>query len=412
MSVIAQPPETTPAAPEPGKEPAAAARVAKAEKAAGGKDIGEVSQARLMLRRFRQSKLAVTGGVVLAVMYLCALFAHFLSPNHYDKIDSNYQNAAPTNFTWDGGPAICGSTQRLNEENFAWEYTVDCDKAVPLDWFGTGYRYKLFGLIPTSTHLVTVSTQAAPDADPEDELLGGGNQSEQAATPKLYLWGADTQGRDVFARTLHGTRISLTIGLVGVLISTVLAAVIGTISGYFGGFVDSAIQRVIEVILSIPTLPLWATMAAVLPQDLSVVERYFFITLILSLVVWTNVARQVRGKVMGYAAADYVAAARAAGSGHSRIIFTHMVPNSASHIVVVGMLAVPATIIAETSLSFLGIGMLPPAVSWGVLLQDAQKIQVVTNYPWLLIPALAVILAVTCFQLLGDGVRDAVDPYG
>lgn len=411
MSVIAQPP-VTPAAPDPGKAPVTEQDRARAKEAGRGRDIGEVSQARLILRRFRRSKLAVTGGVVLLVMYLCALFAHFLSPNHYDEIDSNYQNAAPTSFTWDGGPAICGSTQRLNEEAFSWEYTVDCNKAVPLHFFGKGYRYKLFGLIPTERHIVTVGAQPAPATDPEEDLLGGGGDGEQAATAKLYLWGADTQGRDVFARTLHGTRISLTVGLVGVLISTVLAAVIGTVSGYFGGFVDSAIQRVIEVILSIPTLPLWATMAAVLPQDLSVVDRYFFITLILSLVVWTNVARQVRGKVMGYAAADYVAAARAAGSGHTRIIFTHMVPNSASHIVVVGMLAVPATIIAETSLSFLGIGMLPPAVSWGVLLQDAQKIQVVSTYPWLLIPALAVILAVTSFQLLGDGVRDAVDPYG
>lgn len=408
MSVIAQPPQTTP--PGDTGPDAATAKAATKAAAKSGKDVGEISQSRLMLGRFRQSKLAVTGGLVLVFMYLCAIFAHFLSPNDYTEIDSNYQNAAPTEFTWDGGPAICGITQKLDEESFSWEYTTDCSKPIPLEWFGQGYEYQLFGLIPVRTHLVTAGKPPATSSNPEEDLLGGDKPA--TGKPKLYLWGADTQGRDVFARTLHGARVSLTVGLFGVLISTVLAAIIGTISGYFGGFVDSAIQRVIEVILSVPTLPLWAAMAAALPQDISVVKRYFFITLILSLVVWTNVARQVRGKVLGYAAADYVAAARAAGSGHTRIIFTHMLPNSASHIVVVGMLAVPATIIAETSLSFLGIGMLPPAVSWGVLLQDAQKIQVVTSYPWLLIPALAVILAVTCFQLLGDGVRDAVDPYG
>jgi peptide/nickel transport system permease protein len=206
--------------------------------------------------------------------------------------------------------------------------------------------------------------------------------------------------------------VSLTIGLLGVLIATVLGAIIGTISGYFRGAVDTLIQRFIEVILSVPTLPLWATMAAVLPRDMSVVKRYFLITLVLSLVQWAPLARQVRGKVMAYASADYVAAARAAGSSSPRIIMTHLLPNAMSHIVAVAMLAVPATIIAETSLSFLGIGMLPPAVSWGVLLSDAQQISVVLQYPWMLIPAAPVIIAVTCFLLIGDGVRDAVDPYG
>jgi peptide/nickel transport system permease protein len=174
---------------------------------------------------------------------------------------------------------------------------------------------------------------------------------------------------------------------------------------------DNLIQRFIEVIMSIPTLPLWATMAAVLPQDLSVTKRYFLMTLILSLVTWTGLARQLRGKVMGYASSDYVAAARIAGAKGPRIITTHLLPNSASHIVVVSMLAIPATIIAETTLSFLGIGMQEPAISWGVLLKDASRIDVLQQYPWVLIPAVFVIIAVTCFQLLGDGVRDAVDPY-
>jgi peptide/nickel transport system permease protein len=352
-------------------------------------DVGEVSQWRLMWRRFKQSKLAVAGGLILLVMYLIALLAPFLAPNDPNEVDSNNKNAAPSRLTWDGGLAICGQKQELNQETFEFVYTVDCNTTHKIQWFGKGYEYKFLGLFTTDRHLMTVEPPG-----------------------KLFLWGADIDGRDVFSRTLIGSRVSLTIGLFGVAIGTILAAVIGTISGYFGGMVDNVIQRLIEIILSVPTLPLWATMAAVLPRDMSVTKRYFLITLILSLVAWAGLARQVRGKVMSYASADYVAAARAAGSGHTRIILTHMVPNSVSHLVVVTMLAIPGTIIAETSLSFLGIGMLPPAVSWGVLLQDAQKVQVVTQYPWMLIPALAVIIAVTCYQLLGDGVRDAVDPYG
>ncbi|WP_020575953.1 ABC transporter permease [Actinopolymorpha alba] len=354
-----------------------------------GSDVGDIPQWRLMARRFKQSKLAVGGGIVLLVMYVIAIFAPFLASNDPNAVDSNMANAAPSKIIWKGGLALCGQSQKLNEETFTWEYTTDCNKAVKLQWFGQGYEHRLLGLIPTKTHLLTA---------------GKGT--------KFYLWGGDDQGRDVFSRTLAGSRVSLTIGLFGVGIATILGAVIGTISGYFGGIVDNLVQRVIEIILSVPTLPLWATMAAVLPRDMSVTRRYLLISILLSLIAWAGLARQVRGKVMAYAGSDYVAAARAAGSGHSRIILTHMVPNSVSHLVVVTMLAIPGTIIAETSLSFLGIGMLPPAVSWGVLLQDAQKIQVVTQYPWMLIPALAVILAVTCYQLLGDGVRDAVDPYG
>jgi peptide/nickel transport system permease protein len=354
-----------------------------------GSDVGEIPQWRLMVRRFKQSKLAVGGGIILLFMYLVAALAPFLSPNDYDALNSGAKNAAPSALTWNGGLAMCGVTQTLNQDTFTFEYQSDCSKSIPIQWFGKGHEYTLLGFIKTDRHLMTVQGET-----------------------KLYLWGADTQGRDIFARTLQGAQVSLTIGLLGVAISTVLATLIGTISGYFGGIVDNAIQRVMEIILSVPTLPLWATMAAVLPRDMPVERRYFFITLILSLVVWANTARQVRGKVLGYAHADYVNAARAAGSSHTRIIVTHMVPNAISHIVVVAALAIPATIIAETSLSFLGIGMLPPAVSWGVLLKDAQEIAVVTQYPWMLIPAIAVILAVTCFQLLGDGVRDAVDPYG
>jgi peptide/nickel transport system permease protein len=302
-------------------------------------------------------------------------------------VDQDYKFAKPSAWTWSGGPAICPTTQEIDPINITTVYKTDCSKAIPVQFFGKGYDYKLLGFIPTDRHLATVSQG------------------------RLLIFGADGNGRDIFSRMIYGGRISMTIGILGVAIATVLGSIIGTISGYRGGAVDNIIQRFIEILMSIPTLPLWATMAAILPQDMSVGRRYFLMTIILSLVAWTGLARQVRGKVMGYASADYVAAARSAGSSSMRIIGTHLLPNATSHIVAVSMLAVPVTILAETALSFLGIGMLDPAISWGVLLQDASKVDVLQRYPWILIPALAVILCVTCFQLLGDGVRDAVDPY-
>ncbi|NDF53794.1 MAG: ABC transporter permease, partial [Proteobacteria bacterium] len=227
----------------------------------------------------------------------------------------------------------------------------------------------------------------------------------------VFLLGSDIQGRDMLSRILEGSRISLTIGLVGVALSVVLGAILGTASGYLGGLFDDLVQRFIEIIQSMPTLPLWAAIAAALPPTMPVPQRYFLITIILSFVSWTGLARQVRGKVMGYSSLDYIAAARLAGCSHLRIILTHMLPNASSHIIVVSTLAVPSAILGETALSFLGLGMLPPAVSWGVLLRDAQQIQSVLLHPWLLIPALPIIITVTCYQFLGDGLRDAADPY-
>ena len=353
-------------------------------------DVGQISQWRLMVRRFMQSKLSVAGGIILIIMYLLAIFADFLSPYHYDLIDTNNQWTAPTKVEFaNGGLAVCGLTQTLDQATFTWVYTTDCSTTYPVKFFTHGYEYTLFGIIPSDVHLFGVDPPA-----------------------KLYIWGADRQGRDLFARTLIGSRVSLTVGLVGVAIALLLGSFLGTISGYFGGTVDNLMQRTIELIQTFPTLPLWLALAAALPRDLPVVQRFFFISIVLSLVSWTGLARQVRGKVLGYRSADYTSAALAAGGSHTRIITTHMVPNAISHIIVVAALAVPGTILGETSLSFLGVGMLPPAVSWGVLLRDAQQVQVVTTYPWLMIPGLAVVVAVLCFNFLADGMRDAADPYG
>ena len=351
--------------------------------------VGEISQTQLMIRRFKQSKLAVIALFILIFLYLIALFAPFLSPNDPVQVDQAYKYAAPSSLTWSGGPAMCTVTQEIDPVNITTTYVKDCSNPIPLQIFGQGFEYKFLGLIPTSRHLIVA---------PEGEA-------------KLMLFGGDGNGRDIFSRTLYGSRVSLTIGVFAVAIATILGSIMGTWSGYAGGRTDNLIQRVIEVIQSIPTLPLWATMAAVLPQDITVTQRFILMSIILSLLAWTGLARQLRGKVMGYASSDYVSAAKSAGAKTPRIITTHLLPNSASHIVAVAMLAIPATIIAETTLSFLGIGMTEPGISWGVLLKDAQRIDVIQQFPWVMLPAVFVIVAITCFQLVGDGVRDAVDPY-
>jgi peptide/nickel transport system permease protein len=351
--------------------------------------VGEISQTQLMVRRFKQSKLAIIALFILILLYLIAIFAPFLSPNDPVQVDQAYKYAAPSTLTWSGGPAMCTVKQEIDPVNITTTYVKDCSNPIPLQILGQGFEYKFLGLIPTNRHLIVA---------PEGEA-------------KLLLFGADGNGRDIYSRTLYGARVSLTIGVIGVAIATVLGSIMGTWSGYAGGRTDNLIQRVIEIIQSIPTLPLWATMAAVLPQDITVTQRFLLMSLILSLLAWTGLARQLRGKVMGYVRSDYVSAAKSAGAKAPRIITTHLLPNSASHIVAVAMLAIPAAIIAETTLSFLGIGMTEPAISWGVLLKDASRIDVLQQYPWILLPAVFVIVAITCFQLLGDGVRDAVDPY-
>jgi peptide/nickel transport system permease protein len=237
------------------------------------------------------------------------------------------------------------------------------------------------------------------------------SNSAVAQAPKLFLFGADQQGRDLFSRIVEGSRVSLTIGLVGVILSLVIGSLLGALSGYLGGTADNVIQRVIEIIRSMPTLPLWAAIAAALPRNTTVTQRYLLITVVISLVNWTGLARELRGKVLAYRTLDYIAAARLAGCSHLRIVLSHMLPNAASHIIVVATLAVPFSILAETTLSFLGLGMLPPAVSWGVLLKDTQQIDSVLLHTWMLLPAVPVVGAVACFFLLGDGLRDAIDPY-
>lgn len=354
------------------------------------KSVGDISQGRLMVRRFKQSKLAIISLVILAFIALLAIFAPFFSPNPDANVDVDHKFAKPSSWTWNGGPALCAATTTIDTTNFTNVTKSDCSKAVGVSWFGEGYHYKLLGLIPSNRHLI-VST------DPKT---------------KLFLWGADSNGADVFARAIHGGRISLSIGVITAGIVMILGGLIGTLSGYMGGAGDTLIQRIIELIQSIPPLPLWASLSAVMPSDWSVSKRFFVLSIILAMIGWPGLARAIRGKVLSYARSDYVSAAKAAGSGGFRILRTHLFPNAMSHIVAATMLAIPAAILGETTLSFLGLGMQKPGISWGVMLLDAQDLGTLTLRPWLLIPAALVVVAVACFQFVGDGVRDAVDPYG
>jgi peptide/nickel transport system permease protein len=360
-------------------------------------DVGELSQAQLIWIRFKRNKLAVIGGVGLIIMYLIVAFGPFLATNGYRFQNEDYLYGPPSPITFIGPngnfslrPYTYEVSTRLDPESFKFVFDINRDAKLPLQFFVRGDEYNMLGFIESDLHFVGVEGQ------------------------RFYPLGADALGRDVFARLVTGGQVSLTVGLLGVALTIVLGSVMGTVSGYFGGLADDAIQRVIELILSFPTVPLWAALAAALPpisQDFTVIHRYFLITVVLSLVNWTGLARQLRAKVMSYREADFTMAALAAGAKDSRIIFVHMMPNAASHIIVVAALSIPGMILAETSLSFLGLGILPPAVSWGSMLSEAQNVSVVIEHAWLMTPGIAVILSVLFYSFLGDALRDAADPY-
>jgi len=357
--------------------------------------IAVATQWQLMWWRFRKHKLAAAGTIVLALFYLVAAFADFFA--YADPQDSDAQRSliAPQTIHWfdDGrfAPYVHALKGTRDPLTFKRVYKPDPSTKIPITFFARGEPYKLFGIIPADRHLLGV---------------------EGADTGKsLFLMGTDTQGRDLWSRLMFATRTSMTIGLVSVALSLVLGVVLGGVSGYFGGAIDSVIQRIIEILRSIPTIPLWMGLAAAVPSDWSVVQVYFAITIIISLIGWTELARVVRGRFISLKHEDFVMAAELVGCSKSRIIFRHMVPSFISHIIAATTLAIPAIIISETSLSFLGLGLRPPAISWGVLLQDAQNIQALVISPWLLIPSFAVIVAVLAFNFMGDGIRDAADPY-
>jgi peptide/nickel transport system permease protein len=355
------------------------------------------SQWQLMWWRFRKHKLAMVSGVIIVGFYLAALGADFLA--YADPNSSEAQRSLmppqPIYFFdgWQFSPHVYAIKGRRDPMTFKRVYQADANQKIPIRLFARGFDYKFLGLIPTNLHLIGAA---------------GGYEAEKT----IFLLGTDVQGRDMWSRLIYATRISMTIGLVGVTLSLLLGVLLGGFSGYYGGLADTIIQRVIEILRSIPTIPLWMGLAAALPREWSILQVYFAITLIISLLGWTELARVVRGRFLALREEDFVVSARLVGCSQMRIIFVHMVPSFMSHIIAATTLALPAMIISETALSFLGLGLRPPAISWGVLLQQAQNVQTVAISPWLMLPALPVIVAVLAFNFLGDGLRDAADPYG
>ena len=355
------------------------------------------SQWQLMWWKFRKHHLAMVGGVVVILLYLMALFVEPIAPYNPENQDTKYAFRPPTrvHFVDRAGrfyilPFFYGTTSQRNLDTLSLEFTENYQQIHNLQFFVRGDAYRLWGLFPSDIHLFGSSDKEA----------------------KFFLLGADKQGRDLFSRIVFGSRISMSVGLLGVILSFVLGIAIGGVSGYFGGTLDVLIQRVIEFLRSIPTIPLWMGLSAALPPNWPPVQMYFGITLILSLIGWTGLARVVRGRFLALREEDFVMAAKISGSGESRIIFRHMVPSFFSHIIAALTLAVPEMILSETALSFLGLGLRYPAISWGVLLQDAQNIRAVASAPWLMLPGVAVVVAVLALNFLGDGLRDAADPYG
>jgi len=358
--------------------------------------IAVATQWQLMWWRFRKHKLAMVGTITLIVFYLIALTADFLA--YTDPQTSEAQRSVmppqPIHWTDDGRfrPHVYGVTGMRDPKTFKRVYEPDPEAKYPLHFFAKGFEYNLLGFIPCNIHLIGIEGAEAFDV--------------------ISLLGTDMQGRDLWSRLIYGTQTSLFIGLASVALSLILGVTLGGISGYYGGVIDTIIQRIIEIVRSIPTIPLWLGLTAALPGNWNVIQVYFAITLIISLLGWTGLARVVRGRFLSLREEDFVMAARLAGCSRMRIIMRHMVPSFLSHIIAATTLAIPAMIISETALSFLGLGLRPPAISWGVLLQDAQNIQALAISPWLLIPALPVIAAVLAFNFMGDGLRDAADPYG
>ncbi len=356
-----------------------------------------LSQWQLISLRFSKHHLAVASLLLLCVLYSLALFAEFAAPYNrsWNNVEKIYAPPQVPKWNLQNGFYTEVVTRQIDPITLK-NYYLKTDKIVSLGFFVKGEPYEFWGLIPMDRHLFGVKN-------------GGGNA--EASQNAWFFLGADKYGRDIWSRIIYGARISLSIGIVSIISTFLLGAILGGISGYVGGRADTFIQRTIEVINSFPHLPLWLAFAAVLPSDWSPLQTYFAITMVLSLLGWTGLARVVRGKILSLREEDYAVAARLMGASHGRIIFRHLLPGFSSHIIVSLSLSVPGMILGETALSFLGLGLRPPVVSWGVMLQDCLNIDVVANYPWLLMPVVMIVLTVLAFNFFGDGMRDAADPY-
>ena len=351
------------------------------------------SQRQLIWWKFKKHKLAVISAIFLLIAYGSIVICEFLAPYnlHTRHVEHIFAPPQPVRLFHEGrfiGPFVYGTNYKLDMEDLQRVYTEDKTRPQRLRFFCSGDPYKFWGQFEARLHLVCPAKDGT-----------------------LFLLGTDRLGRDVLSRIIYGARISLTIGLIGIAFSFTMAIVIGGLAGYYGGWVDSAVQRLIEILRSFPEIPLWMALAAILPVTWSPLLVYFAITLILALLDWTGLARAVRSKLLALREEDYATAARVMGARPSRIIFRHLMPGVMSHLIAAATLSIPTMILGETALSFIGIGLRPPITSWGVLLNEAQDINVVALYPWLIYPMVPVILVVLAFNFVGDGLRDAADPY-
>jgi peptide/nickel transport system permease protein len=362
---------------------------------------GAMSQWELTRLRFSRHRLAVASLLVLIVLYTMALFAEFLAPTTPNERNYDYMWCPPQipRFSLGEGFYVHGRVNKTNPVTLETYYLEDPDVRVPLGFFVKGEPYRFWGLFKWDRHFFGVRKEAF-DPPPGSDVQ-----------PVWFFLGSDRYGHDLLSRLIYGSRISLSIGLIAISLTFVLGLLLGGISGYAGGRTDLVIQRLIEIINAFPALPLWLALAAILPPTWGPLTVYFMITVILSALGWTGLARVVRGKILALREEEYAVAARLMGASHGRIIFRHLLPGFTSHIVVSLTLSIPGMILGETSLSFLGLGLRPPIVSWGVLLQDCLDLQVVASYPWLLMPVFMIIITVFAFNYMGDGIRDAADPY-
>jgi peptide/nickel transport system permease protein len=351
------------------------------------------SQWRLMWWKFKRHKVAVVSGVFLATLYFMILICEFLAPYnlHTRNVDFIHAPPQPVHMFHEGrfvGPFVYGRKMTLNMDTLKREYTDDTSQVHPIRFLCRGDRYKFWGLWEGNLHLMC-----------------------PAENGQLFLLGTDRLGRDLLSRIIYGARVSLTIGLFGVTVSFILGIIIGGIAGYHGGTFDLVIQRIIEVLQSLPSIPLWMALAAIMPVTWSPLVIYFGITIIFGLLDWTGLARAVRSKLLALREEDYVLAAQLMGAKSSRVIGRHLVPGFVSHLIASATISIPGMILGETALSFLGLGLRAPITSWGVLLTEARNVSVVALYPWLLFTMVPVILVILAFNFLGDGLRDAADPY-